>query len=240
MYRLPRGESIVFPASHCPHCLTPIQYRDNIPILGYLLLRGRCRTCHTHISIQYPVIEFITAFFFAALFSLYGVSVNFVSEAVLVCILLVALITDLQYMIIPDRLTFPGAFIGLAFSLRFGWHGLLRSFEGALVGLAILFIMSLIGKILYKKESMGVGDYKLITVTGFFLGPLFNGCAMVLAITIGGIWGTIQLISGKKEGKDEIPFAPFIAAGCFLVMLFRKQILILLEHYLSWYYFWLF
>jgi prepilin signal peptidase PulO-like enzyme (type II secretory pathway) len=93
--------------------------------------------------------------------------------------------------------------------------------------------MSLIGKILYKKESMGVGDYKLITVTGFFLGPLWNGCAMVLAITIGGIWGTIQLISQKREAGDEIPFAPFIAAGCFLVILFRKQIMVLLVRFLS-------
>lgn len=240
MYRLPREESIIFPASHCPHCLTPIQYRDNIPIFGYLLLRGRCRTCHTHISIQYPVVEFITAFFFVALFSLYGVSVNFISEAVLACILLVALVIDLQYMHIPDRLTFTSGIIGLVFSLRFGWHGLLRSFKGALIGIAILSIMSFIGKILYKKESMGWGDFKLIAVTGFFLGPRWNGIALILSITIGGIWGMIQLISGKKEGKDEIPFAPFIAAGCFLVMLFRKQILILLEHYLSWYYFWLF
>ena len=242
IYRLPRKESIAFPASHCPHCLSPIHYRDNIPILGYLLLRGRCRTCQTHISLQYPLIELITASFFVALFSLYGVSVNFVADAVLTCILLVALVTDLQCMHIPDRLTFTSGIIGLAFSPRFGGclHGLLISFVGALIGIAILAIMSCIGKILYKKESMGWGDFKLIAVTGFFLGPLWNGIALVLSITIGGIWGMMQLITGKKEGKDEIPFAPFIAAGCFLVMLFRKQILILLEHYLSWYYFWLF
>ena len=234
IYRLPRKESIAFPASHCPHCLSPIRYRDNIPVLGYVLLRGRCRACQTRISLQYPLIELITASSFAVFFFLYGASIHFVSDAMLTCILLVALVIDLQYMLIPDRLTFTGGAIGLAFSLRFGWqHGFLRSLEGALIGIAILAIMSFIGKILYKRESMGLGDFKLIAVTGFFLGPLWNGIALVLSIAIGGIWGMMQLITGKKEGKDEIPFAPFIAAGCFLVMLFRKQILILLEHYLS-------
>jgi leader peptidase (prepilin peptidase) / N-methyltransferase len=233
IYRLPLNESIAFPASHCPHCLSPIKYRDNIPVLGYLLLHGRCRACGTSISIQYPLIELITASSFVILFTLYGATMNFAADAILTCILLAALVIDLQCMLIPNPLTFTGGVIGLAFSVRFGWqHGLMRAFEGALIGIVILAVMSFLGRILYKRESMGAGDFKLIAVTGFFLGPLFNGIALVLSIIIGGIWGMIQLITGKKEGKDEIPFAPFIAAGCFLVILFRKQILILLDHYL--------
>jgi leader peptidase (prepilin peptidase) / N-methyltransferase len=231
IYRFPREESIVFPASHCPQCLSTIKYRDNIPVMGYLLLGGRCRVCKMSIPLQYPLIELVTASFFVVLYSFYGFTGNFFSDAVLTSILLVALVIDLHTMLIPDKLTFPGSIIGLAFSLRFGWHGLLRAFEGALIGLVILFIMSLLGKILYKRESMGWGDYKLITVTGFFLGPLWNGIALVLSITIGGLWGMIQLVSGKKEGKDEIPFAPFIAVGCFLVILFRKQIMVFLMHF---------
>ena len=101
-----------------------------------------------------------------------------------------------------------------------------------MAGCLILLVMALIGKLIYRRESMGMGDFKLVIVSGFFLGPMWNIIALIFGICIGGAWGVVQLAAGKKEGQSEIPFAPFIAAGCFLVLFFRKTIFILIDRYL--------
>ncbi len=233
IYRLPRKESLIFPASHCPVCNTPIKYSDNIPILSYVLLGGRCRSCSVKISWIYPLIEFITAGMAVVLFLINGPTINFAADCSLGAILLVTAIIDSKYMIIPDRLNFTGAVIAIILSLLRGFGGIIRSFGGAFLGFFILTIMYWIGKLLFKREGVGFGDVKLAIVMGLFLGPFWCFMALLLAVMIGGIWGIIQLIIGNKKIGMQVPFGPFIALGGFLVLFFRIQIRYFVEQYLS-------
>ncbi|HUT62830.1 MAG TPA: prepilin peptidase [Anaerolineae bacterium] len=233
IYRLPRKESIVFPGSHCPVCGTSIKYRDNIPIVGFILLRGRCRECSTPISLRYPLVEFMMACIVVVLFIQNGFSVNFFAETTLGAILLTSACIDLQYMIIPDRLTYPGFFIAFLFSFRWGWNGFCRGIQGIIVVFLILAFMFLTGKLLFRRDSLGMGDFKLGCVLGFFVGPLWSFIAIVIAIVVGGIWGLFQLVTGKKMMGQEVPFGPFLAGGGFCVMFFKQHLLFLVEQYLS-------
>ena len=232
IYRLPRKESIVFPGSHCPVCGAPIKHRDNIPIVGFILLRGRCRECSTTISWRYPLIEFITACMVMVLFVQNGLSVNFFAETTLGAILLTSAFIDLQHMIIPDRLTYPGFLIAVVFSFRWGWNGIFRGIQGVLAGFFILAFMFLTGKLLFRRDSLGMGDFKLGIVLGFFVGPLWCFIAVVIAIVIGGTWGLFQLVTGEKKMGQEVPFGPFLAVGGLCVLFFKRHILFLVEQYL--------
>ena len=168
IHRLPRKESLIYPASHCPVCNTPIKYSDNIPILSYVLLGGQCRSCSTKISFTYPLIEFVTACTAIVLFLLNGPTINFIADRFEGAILLVTAIIDSKYMIIPDRLNFTGAVIAIILSLLRGFDGIIRSFGGAFLGFFILTIMYWIGKLLFKREGVGFGDVKLAIVVGLF------------------------------------------------------------------------
>ena len=233
IYRLPRKESIIFPPSYCPVCGTPIKYRDNIPILSYIFLGGRCRSCSTKISFTYPLIEFITACTAVVLFLLNGPTINFAANLSLGAILLAAAVIDTKHMIIPDRLNISGAIIAVIFSILRGFDGIVRSIQGAFIGVLILSVMLWLGKLLFKREGVGFGDIKLAFVIGLFVGPFWCCIALLLAIITGGIWGIVQLTLGKKVIGIQMPFGPFIALGGFLVLFFRIQILYLIEQYLS-------
>ena len=199
------------------------------------MLRGTCRACGTAISPTYPLIELITGCMFLYLFAIHGLSMVFASDVALACILLVALVIDLMHMIIPDTLTLSGGIIALVISLFFGIQGVVRAFGGAIVGVFILLIMALAGRILFRRESMGLGDFKLVIVTGMFLGPIWNLIALAAAILFGGTWSIYLLSTGKTRLGAEIPFGPFIAAGCFVVLFFRTQVLSLVNTYLSFF-----
>ena len=233
IYRLPRKESIVFPASYCPVCCKPIKYRDNIPVLSYVLLGGQCRSCSAKISWVYPVIELITACMALILFLINGLSINFIADFSLGVILLVSAMIDSKYMVIPDRLNLTGAIIAIFVSLWRGFDGIVRSLAGGLIGLLLLTAMLWMGKLFFKREGVGLGDIKLAIVIGLFVGPLWCFITILFAIIIGGMWGIIQLAVGKGVIGKQIPFGPFIAFGGFLVLLFRIQILYLIEQYIS-------
>ena len=233
IYRLPRKESIIFPGSHCPSCGTPIKYRDNIPVMGYIFLRGRCRRCSSPISVKYPLIELFTGCMVVILYFIHGFNINFAADIILGSILLVAAVIDEEHMIIPNRLTYPGFIIAIILSLRWGLKGIIRGFCGIFPGLIILGFMYIIGKLLFKRESIGMGDFKLIFVIGFFVGPLWSTVIVFLAILIGGFWGLFQLLAGKKHIGQEVPFGPFISAGGFIVLFFRDQLFFLIDQYVK-------
>jgi leader peptidase (prepilin peptidase) / N-methyltransferase len=235
IYRLPIRQSIVFPASHCTSCGTPILYRDNIPILGFLFLRGKCRACGVSISPVYPLIELITGCIFFYEFFLWGASLIFFRDVVFASILLVVFVIDLRHMIIPDPLTIAGGTLALVFALFRGFEGIAGAFGGAIVGLFVILIMALLGRAMFKRESMGLGDFKLTAMTGAFLGPEWNLIALAAAIFIGGIFGMVGLATGKTKRGEEIPFGPFIVAGCFMALFLRKPILFLINTYLSFF-----
>ncbi len=233
IYRLPRKESIVFPCSYCPVCKKPVKYYDNIPVLSFIILGGKCRSCSEKISPVYPVIEFITACMGSVLYILNGFSINFIADFSLGMILLTAAAIDLKYMIIPDKLNLTGFIIAVIISLFRGFDGMMRGIFGALAGLVILFCMFWMGRLLFKRDGVGFGDIKLAFVIGFFVGPFWCFISLLLAVIIGGITGIIQLLIGKQKIGMQIPFGPFIAAGGFFVLFFRIQILYLVEQYLS-------
>ncbi len=233
IYRLPRKESLFFPASHCPVCNEKIKYYDNIPVLSYMLLGGKCRSCFAKISWIYPLIEIITAVMGIVLFLINGISINFIADYCLGAILLVVAVIDTRYMIIPDSLNFTGAIIALIISIIRGIDGIVRSLGGAFIGFLVLIIMYLLGKLLFKREGVGFGDMKLAIVIGLFNGPFWCLIILLLAIFIGVIWGIIQLLIVNKKIGMQIPFGPFIAIGGFLVLFFRFQILYFIEQYLS-------
>ena len=224
-WRLPRRESIVFPGSHCPGCGAAIRFYDNVPVLSYLLLRGRCRACGVSISPLYPGVELFTGLMFVRLYSLQGgASIHFLANIVFGSILVVAAITDYRHMIIPDRLTFPGMAIAALFSLRWGWFGVVRGILGVLTGLGVLIFMYLLGKLMFRREGVGWGDFKLAVVIGLFAGAYWTFVIFAIAVVIGGLWGVMQIAAGGFRRGQEVPFGPFISAAGLMVLMFREQI----------------
>ncbi len=233
IYRLPRRESLVYPASHCPGCGGAVKWYDNIPVFSYILLRGKCRTCKNPISPFYPLVELSIAFIAMWLFYLHGGTLDFASNFILACILLAAAFIDMKYMIIPDRLNVPGAVIGVIFALLSGFKAVVIGVVGAFTGIAILMVLFWMGKIFFHREGVGMGDVKLAAVIGIFVGPFWCAIALLLAVFSGGVWGIIQMLFGKKTVQGQIPFGPFISLGGGAVLLCRSQIISVIELYLS-------
>lgn len=225
IHRLPRHESIVWPASHCPTCSRPIAGYDNIPLLSYLLLRGRCRACQAPISLRYPIIEVANALGYAAIVWYFGLTWAAACYAALFSTLLVVTGTDLSHKIIPNVVTIPGILLGLLAAATILPVGLVNSLLGVLVGGGILWALAWASPYLFGKEGMGGGDIKLIAMIGAFLGWK----PVLLTIMIGSLVGSIvgvSLITAKVIQRDQyIPFGPFLALGAILSLFFHELLL---------------
>lgn len=228
IHRLPKEESIVRPGSHCPKCKTPIRFYDNIPLLSYLLLGGKCRHCKAPISIQYPIVEAITALSSFFLFITFGVSLSFFYYFSFVAALIAITVIDLYHQIIPDVISLPGIVIGLLGSLVIPQITFWSSLIGVLSGGGSLFLVATVYQWLFKREGMGGGDVKLLAMIGAFLGWKAVILTIFLSSFIGSIIGiTVMLIKGK-DFKYAIPFGPFLALGAVIS-------LFLGENLISWY-----
>jgi leader peptidase (prepilin peptidase) / N-methyltransferase len=226
IYRLPRNRSIVLPNSFCPSCEKPIRFYDNIPIISYLSLMGKCRQCGTHISIRYPIVEFITAILFFMLFKKYGISIELFINMLFISILIAISFIDLDFKIIPDVLSIGGLIIGfvLAFFRKspFYWQDALY---GILLGGGILFAIAYGYELLRKREGMGGGDIKLLGMIGAFCG--IKG--VIFSLMSGSLLGTMigipmMLIKGE-DAKYAIPFGPFLSLGALIFMFFGDRII---------------
>ena len=209
IYRWPEGLSVVRPASRCPGCETPIRWYDNLPIVGWLMLRGRCRTCRTRISVQYPLIELTTASLWVAAVLRHGFGWQALSSALFFTLLLGIALTDARKYIIPDQFTIGGLVIGLALAFAPGGISPLQSALGAALGFAVLWIIAVLGEAVFRKPAMGGGDIKMMAMVGAFLGPP----GVLLTIFLGALFGS--LIFGPislKTGK-LVPFGIFLALG---------------------------
>jgi len=228
IHRLPKEESIVRPGSHCPKCNTPIQFYDNIPLLSYLLLRGKCRYCQVSISIQYPMVEAITALSSFFLFITFGVSLSFFYYFSFVAALIAITVIDLYHQIIPDVISLPGIGIGLLGSLIIPRIPFFESLIGIISGGGSLFLVATIYQWLFKREGMGGGDVKLLAMIGAFLGWKAVILTILLSSFIGSIIGiTVMLIKGK-DFKYAIPFGPFLSLGAVISLFWG-------ENLISWY-----
>jgi leader peptidase (prepilin peptidase) / N-methyltransferase len=209
VYRLPEGLSVVSPPSRCPGCESRIRWFDNVPVLGWMWLRGRCRSCGVGISIQYPLVELVTASLWLAAAMRFGFTWQALSTAVFFTLLLGIALTDARTYIIPDEFTLGGLAIGLALSFAPGGISPVRALLGAALGFAVLWVVAVGGEWLFKKPAMGGGDIKMMAMVGAFLGPAGVLLTIFLGALIGSIiFGPISLKTGKL-----VPFGIFLALG---------------------------
>lgn len=209
IYRLPEGESVVRPRSRCPECDMAIGWRDNVPVVSWLLLRGKCRGCGTGISIQYPLVELLTlAIWLAAAFR-YGFSWQALSAAIFFTLLLGIALTDARTYIIPDEFTLGGLVMGLALAFAPAGLTFLESLGGAALGFGLLWGAAALGEWWLKKPAMGGGDIKMMAMVGAFLGPL----GALLTIFLGALIGTIVFLPISIRTGKLVPFGIFLALG---------------------------
>jgi leader peptidase (prepilin peptidase) / N-methyltransferase len=225
IYRLPKEESVVFPGSHCPACQAAIRPWDNIPILSFLLLRGRCRACGSPIAWRYPLVECLTGILFASTVSRHGVTPLALTLLAFLSALVVIAFIDLDHQIIPNAITMPGIPLGLLVGVLLGEPPVLDRVIGALAGAGFLYLVLFFGSALYGQEAMGEGDLNLIALVGAFLG--WRG--VVVTILVGCLAGSaagLTLIGLRRlQRREHMPFGPFLALGA-LVALFWGDALV--------------
>jgi len=227
IYRLPRHESLSFPASHCTSCQRPLGWFENIPVIGWLALRGRCRTCGAAISSMYPIVEAITAAVFVTGYAIYGLTPLLAVRLLFACAMIVLFAIDLQHHILPNVITLPGVVAGLLFSLLLppGW---LSSLVGVLVGGGILYV---IGEAYYRwrgVEGLGMGDVKMLAMIGAFLGWQLTLLTLVMASLAGSILGVLLIATRRGSMQYALPFGTFLAVGALLAAVVGDPIV-------SWY-----
>jgi len=239
IYRIPLGQSILNPPSSCPNCKSRLKAKDMIPVLSYIMLKGKCRYCKTPVSIQYPAVELFTAAVWLVIYIRYGFSVETAGLILLFSILIPVFFIDLKHMIIPNGLVLTGLVCGAALFL---YHVFIKPFglyESALwyiplIGMfsssVILLIIAIIGLIIYKNDgAMGMGDVKLFMPIGLFLGWKLSLLTLVTSVMLGGITSIILLLFKIKDRKSAIPFGPFIIAAALFSALYGNQ-------FLRWYF----
>jgi len=228
IYRIPRNESIIYPASHCPKCSSPIKPVDNIPLLSFILLKGRCRHCGSRISIRYPIVEFLTGLIYLIIYLIYGLSVQTLIYIILSSALIIIAFIDLNEEIVPDVISLPGIVIGFIISFFVPYISFIDSALGIAVGGGLILIIGLGGSVIFKKEAMGGGDVKLAAMIGAFLGWRYVIISLFLGFFLGALAGIFLILSKIKSREDAIPFGPFIVLGSFITLLWGEKII-------SWY-----
>ncbi|HCS75559.1 MAG TPA: prepilin peptidase [Clostridiales bacterium] len=225
IYRIPRAESIVFPPSHCTSCGTRLKWLDLFPLFSWLFLRGRCRSCKSKISIQYPLVELITGLLYMLLYLKFGFSDSFLTYLILASILIITTAIDIEHQIIPDELVFIGIIAGVVLVLT----GLSVHWKDALIGLLVgggtFLAVALLSEWILKKEGMGGGDIKLMGMIGLFLGWKLTVLSILLSIYAGGLIGGLLLILKIKKRGDAIPYGPFIAVGTIISIFFGNELI---------------
>ena len=213
IYRIPEGKSLVFPASSCPGCGHPIRPYDNIPVLSYLFLRGRCRDCGQKISPRYITVELITAVMAVFLFRHYGFSLHFIFTFLFTAVLVVVTFIDLEHGIIPDVITLPGIPLSVIVSVTVMGVSFLDSILGMFLGGGIFYLIAVGYELLAKREGMGGGDIKLLAMLGAFFGWQSLIFILLVSSLLGSIVG-IGIMLIKKEGmKYAVPFGPFLSVA---------------------------
>jgi leader peptidase (prepilin peptidase)/N-methyltransferase len=225
IYRLPRHEGVIWPGSHCPSCEKPIAWYDNIPLISYLLLLGRCRTCRAPISLRYPIVEAANAAGYLVILWQFGINGMSLFYAALYSALIVVAGTDLSHKIIPNAITYPGIVVGLLGAVTVLPVGIVNSLLGIAVGGGLLWFLLWVSPYLFGKEGMGWGDIKLLAMIGAFLGWKPALLTIMIGSLIGSVIG-IGLMAAQIIKRDEhIPFGPFLVVGAVLSMLFAHPLL---------------
>ncbi|MEC7845882.1 MAG: prepilin peptidase [Gemmatimonadota bacterium] len=219
--RWPEDESVVFPGSHCPKCGEPIRWYDNVPVLGYVLLRGRCRACREPISLQYPLVELATGLVWAGMFSYAGLSFEALRGTLFLTILFGIALTDARFYIIPDQFSLGGLVLGLGLAFLPGGIDALDALIGAIVGFGLLGSVAVVGKWMLKKDAMGLGDIKMMAMVGAFLG----WAGVLLTVFLGALLGAVIFGPISYKTKKLVPFGIFLAAAAAITYGFGSEII---------------
>ena len=225
IYRLPLEQSVVFPSSHCFSCGTDLAWYDNIPLLSYLMLWGRCRTCKTSFSSRYFFVEMLTGLLAVLVAYRFGLSWATAGFFLFTAALVVITFIDLDHQIIPDVISLPGVVIGVAFSLINPYVSWTSSLIGAAIGAGILLAIALGYQALTGREGMGGGDVKLLAMIGAFLGWHSVPFTLLFASFLGSAVGLATMIYQNSDSKLALPFGPFLAFGALCYLFFGNELI---------------
>ena len=228
IYRIPAGQSIVTPASRCSHCQTPIRWYQNIPVLSFLVLRGRCASCGVSISVRYPFVEALTGVLFLLVYMRFGMLWATPVYWLLAAALVVITFIDLDHQIIPDVISLPGIPIGFALTFFVAGLSWRDSLLGVLVGGGSLACVAGIYYLLTRNEGMGMGDIKLLAMLGAFMGWKAILPTIFIGSLIGSLVGVPLMLIKRASGKLAIPFGPFLSLGAIIYLLWGPDLI-------SWY-----
>lgn len=219
IFRLPLKLSVATPSSYCPSCKSKVKFYDNIPLLSYVILRGRCRSCRNKISVRYPIVEALTAFLFALSYYFFGLSYYLLLSIIMISGLIVVSFIDIEKGIIPNIVVFPLTAVGLLINILLTpkqWWIIVSFAFGA-------FLFMLLINLIYPK-GMGMGDVKLSLMAGSFLTEkIIPG--LLIGFLTGSIFGLLMIILKKKKLKQTMPFGPFISLGCVISLFFGEKII---------------
>ena len=227
--RLPLDMSLMKPPSTCPRCKQPIGWRDNIPVVSWLLLKGRCRRCGEPISRQYPIVEAAVGAIWVAAALLYGITLHALAAALFGTILLGIGVTDARHYLIPNEYTWGGLVLGLAFSLGEGYQGFLNAVIGAAAGFALLFAVAQLGQWAFKEEAMGGGDIKMMAMVGSFVADWRK---VLLTVFLGALLGSLIFVPLSLKKKRLVPFGVFLALGAAVTFVMGDAIIAWYQHFL--------
>lgn len=225
IWRLPRGQSLLYPPSYCPSCGHRLGALDLVPVFSYLFLKGKCRYCQRNISPAYPLVELTTAVYFTACWQHFGLSWDVVSAWVLGSLLLAISVIDLEHYLIPDVLVVSGVIIGSLIAGLDSWARLKTAWAAGAAGWAFMAFVYWGSLLFLSQEGLGWGDVKLSAMLGVFLGPQKAALAIFLAFVTGGVAGAYLLLRGRKGRKDPIPFGPFLALGALLAFFWGQTVI---------------
>jgi len=229
IYRLPQDKGVVSGRSYCPKCKTQISWYDNIPILSYLFIQGKCRKCKKQISIQYLIVELLSVISFVTAYFFYGITITTLLFIILSLTFIIIFFIDLKHYIIPNELTFPLMLIGFIKSFdpnlnQSLFPNYINSLIGGFFGYSIIWLIIFFYKTLRKKEGMGLGDAKLIAVVGFWFGWLAIPFVIFLSSVTALISVVPSLLKNSKSMSSQIPFGPYIIIGTLLYLIFENNL----------------
>ncbi len=225
IYRLPAGKSVVRPASACPACGRLIRWYENIPLLSYIILRGRCRGCNTTIALRYPIVELLTGLAALAVVTYFGIQLQSLIYFLFVASLILVTFIDIDHRIIPDVISLPGIPIGFAASFILPQVNWTDSLIGVLLGGGSLLVIAWGYQLITGREGMGGGDIKLLAMIGAFLGWKGVLFTIMSSSFIGTLVGVTLMLKTRKGMRLSIPFGPFLSIGSIIYLFFGERII---------------
>ena len=227
IYRLPLDKGVALGRSYCIKCKKQIVWYDNIPIISYLLIEGKCRKCKKKISFQYPLVELLSTLTFVMIYFFYGITFTTILLIALSLTFLIIFFIDLEHFIIPNNLTYPIMILGFVKSFDPNLNSLFPNYVNSLIGgffgYGIIWLIIFFYKVLRNKEGMGLGDAKLLAVIGFWFGWISVPFILFSSSVVALISVMPSLLNKSKKFSSEIPFGPFIIVGCILYIIFIEQ-----------------